>query len=71
MPESVTTMGDLLVYVGKKVGFVFVDVTGERVRKDVEVILNGKDIWFSPAGLKTALRDGDSVEIAQMTLGGG
>jgi hypothetical protein len=60
-----------LSHIGKRVGFVFVDVTGKMLRKDVEVVLNGRDIWFCPAGLDTVLKEGDCVEIGQMTLGGG
>jgi len=71
LPDSVVTVGDLLTRIGKQIGFVFIDVTGKKLRKDVEVVLNGKDIRFCPAGLETILREADRVEISQMTLGGG
>ena len=71
VPPSVVTSGDLLTHIGKHVGFVFIDVSGKMLRKDVEVVLNGKNILFCPAGLDTALKEGDCVEISQMTLGGG
>mgnify|MGYP001495019230 FL=1 len=71
VPASVVTAGDLLTHIGKQVGFVFIDVSGRMLRKDVEVVLNGRNSWFCPAGLETALKEGDCVEISQMTLGGG
>lgn len=37
----------------------------------VQVLLNGKDIWFYASKLDTAIRDGDVVEIYVMPLGGG
>jgi hypothetical protein len=70
-PASVHTVGELLAHIGKLVEFVFVDVSGKRLRKDVEVGLNGRDIWFCPGGLETTLTEGDCLEISQMTLGGG
>ncbi|MEW6667115.1 MAG: MoaD/ThiS family protein [Thermodesulfobacteriota bacterium] len=70
-PASVMNAADLLTHIGNQVGFVFIDASGKILRKDVEVLLNGRDIWFCPAGLETVLNEGDRVEISQMTLGGG
>jgi hypothetical protein len=56
---------------GRQIGFVFIDVTGKKLREDVELVLNGKDIWFCPAGLETPLMEGDRSEISQMMFGGG
>jgi hypothetical protein len=71
MPPSLNTMADLLRHLGKEVGFVFIDAEGLTLRKDVEVLINGKDISFLPSGLKTTLKQGDTVDVALMTLGGG
>lgn len=68
---SLNTIADLLQHLGKEVGFVFIDAEGRMLRKDVEVLINGKDISFLPSGLKTILNQGDSVDVALMTLGGG
>jgi hypothetical protein len=71
LPSSVTSVGDLLRYIGGQVDFVFVDAHREELRPDVEVLINGKDLSFYPDGLKTPLREEDLVDIALMTLGGG
>jgi len=41
------------------------------LRPDIEVILNGKEIWFYPGGLKTRITEGDTVDIALVPLGVG
>jgi hypothetical protein len=71
LPSSVTSIGDLLAHIGREVDFAFVDAHRERLRPDVEVLINGKDLSFYPDGLKTPLRDKDLIDIALMTLGGG
>jgi hypothetical protein len=71
LPSSATSIGDLLAYIGSEVDFAFVDPHREKLRADVEVLINGKDLSFYPDGLKTPLRDEDLIDIAFMTLGGG
>jgi len=71
LPESVTTMTDLLRHIGVEIDFVMLDAFTGDLRPDIEVSLNGKEIWFHPAGLKAPLRQGDAVDIALIPLGGG
>jgi hypothetical protein len=71
LPPSVNTIAELLRDIGEEIGFAFIDAEGLTLRRDVEVLINGKDISFLPSGLKTILKEGDSVDIALMTLGGG
>jgi hypothetical protein len=71
LPSSVTSIGDLLAHIGSQVDFAFVDAYREKLRPDVEVLINGKDLSFYPEGLKTPLKDEDLIDIALMTLGGG
>ena len=71
LPPSVNTIEDLLRHLGKEIGFAFTDAEGLTLRKGVEVLINGKDLLFLPSGLKTVLNQGDSVDVALMTLGGG
>jgi hypothetical protein len=71
LPESVRTIGELLQYLEKRIDFVFVDKGGEKLRPDVEILLNGKEIWFFPGGLKTSITEGDSMDITLTPLGGG
>jgi hypothetical protein len=71
LPPSLNTIAELLRHIGKEIGFVFIDAEGLTLRRDVEVLINGKDISFLPSGLKTILKEGDSLDVALMTLGGG
>jgi hypothetical protein len=71
LPPTVNTLEDLLRHLGEEIGFVFIDAEGLTLRKDVEVLINGKDLSFLPTGLKTILNQGDSVDVALMPLGGG
>ena len=71
LPPSLNTIAELLRHIGKEIGFVFIDAQGLTLRRDVEVLINGKDISFLPTGLKTILKEGDSLDVALMTLGGG
>jgi molybdopterin converting factor small subunit len=70
-PPSVATVGDLLAHVGKRIEFIFMDAAGRNLRKDIELELNGKNIWFYPHGLQTPLQEGDCVDITLTPLGGG
>jgi hypothetical protein len=71
LPPSVNTIAELLRQIGKEADFVFIDARGLMPRRDVEVVINGRDISFLPSGLSTILSDGDSVDITLMPLGGG
>jgi len=71
LPPSINTIADLLRHLGKEIGFVFIDAQGLTLRRDVEVLINGRDVSFLPSGLKTGLKQDDSVDVALMTLGGG
>lgn len=71
LPESVSTMIDLLRHIGEEIDFVLLDAVTEELRPDIEVILNGKEIWFYPGGLNARIKEGDAVDIALIPLGGG
>ena len=71
LPSSVKHMEDLLRHVGEKIAFVFLDAQTGKLRPDIDIIVNGKEIWFYPEGLRKPVLDGDSIEITLMPLGGG
>jgi hypothetical protein len=71
LPPGITTIGDLLRHVGEQMNFPFIAADADDLRRDVEVNINGKDVWFYPDTLKTALKAGDSVEVNLVPLGGG
>jgi hypothetical protein len=71
LPSGVHTLSQLLVTLGGKVNFDFIDPQSGELEWDLEILLNGRDFLFSPAGLETSLEDGDSVEIYLLPLGGG
>ena len=71
LPPSVSTVSDLLRHIGKEMKFVFLDALTGDLRPDIEIILNGKEIWFHPGGLQRSLNDGDILEITWIPLGGG
>jgi len=71
LPSSVKDMEDLLRHVGQKIDFLFIDTQTGRLRPDIEIIVNGKEIGFYPEGLRKPVRDGDSIEITLIPLGGG
>ena len=71
LPSSVRSLEDLLRHLGEAIDFVFLDGATGKLRPDIEVIVNGKEIWFYPEGLKRLIRDGDSIEVTLIPLGGG
>jgi len=71
LPSGVTTIGDLLRHIGKAVDFPFIDPDSGDLEIDLEISINGKDIWFYPTGLNTPLKEGDVVDISMIPLGGG
>lgn len=71
LPPSVSTVADLLRYIGEEIQFVFLDpITGD-LRPDIEVTLNNKEIWFYSKGLQRSLTHNDTLEITLIPLGGG
>jgi hypothetical protein len=71
LASSVQSVSDLLRYLGEKIDFSFLDATSGKLRPDIEVIVNGKEIWFYPEGLQKPIQDGDSIEVTLIPLGGG
>ena len=60
-----------LLLLGKEARFDFVDARSGDLEKDLEIQVNGKEVWFYPSGLDRPLEEGDVVEIYLMPLGGG
>ena len=71
LPEGVETVGNLLEHMGVQIGFNFIDLNTGELEEDLEIILNGKEVWFYASALDTNLNDGDTVEIYLLPLGGG
>ena len=71
LASSVQSVNDFLRYLGEKIDFVFLDAASGKLRPDIEVIVNGKEIWFYPEGLQKPIHDGDSIEVTLIPLGGG
>ena len=71
LPTDITTIADLLRHVGEQMNFPFIAANDDDLRRDIEVSINGKDVWFYPDTLNTRLKDGDSVEVNLVPLGGG
>jgi hypothetical protein len=71
LPLGVDTLEQLLAHLGEKIHFDFIDPLSGKLEWDLEILINGRDFSFSPAGLGTSLKDGDSLEIYLLPLGGG
>ena len=71
LPPHITTIGDLLRHVGEQMNFPLVAANADDLRRDIEVSINGKEVWFYPSALNTPLKEGDSVEVNVVPLGGG
>jgi len=71
LPSSVRNMADLLRHIGEKIDFVFLDAQTGKLRPDIEILVNGKEIGFYRDGLKKSILDRDSIEITLIPLGGG
>ncbi|MGD8227953.1 MAG: MoaD/ThiS family protein [Desulfobacteraceae bacterium] len=71
LPPDISTIGDLLRHVGEQMNFPFIAADADDLRRDIEVSINGKDVCFYPDTLNTSLKDGDSVEVNLVPLGGG
>jgi sulfur carrier protein ThiS len=70
--ESIT-LSDLLAFVNSKQERVlpFVDPSTGEMDDLFEIAVNGRDCHYMPQRLNTALKDGDSVEIFIVAVGGG
>jgi hypothetical protein len=71
LPSSVGNMEDLLRHIGEKIDFIFLDAKTGKLRPDIDILVNRKEIGFYPEGLKKPVLDGDSIEITLIPLGGG
>ena len=71
LPEHVNTIRDLLIEIGGRIKFDFIDSGSGDLVQDIEIVINGKEVWFYPRGLDACLEDGDAVEIHLIALGGG
>jgi len=71
LPEGVKTIADLLFHMGIKMDYAFIDPKTGNLEEDIEIIVNGKEVWFYPTALNTPLKDGDTIEIYLLPLGGG
>ena len=71
LPDHVNTVRDLLIEIGGRIQFDFIDSASGDLSDDIEITINGKEIWFYPKGLDARLEDGDAVDIQLIGLGGG
>lgn len=73
LPDGVLTVMDLIAHMGRQMKLNFIDPDSGRLEleQDLEIILNGKEIWFYPGALNTPMKDGDKVEIYMLSMGGG
>ena len=71
LPADITTIANRLRHVGEQMNFPFIAADADDLRRDIEVSINGKDVWFYPDTLNTRLKNGDSVEVNLVPLGGG
>ena len=71
LPSGVATIADLLRHIGGETNFPFIDPVSGELEIDLEITINGKDLWFYPSGLNTPLKEGDRVDISMIPLGGG
>ena len=71
LPPTILTVRDLIGYAGRQVNFQFFNNDSGELETDLEIMVNGKEVWFYPDKLDTQLKDGDSVAIYLMPVGGG
>jgi hypothetical protein len=71
LPDSVRNVEELLRHLGQDIDFLFLDSRTGELRPDIDILVNRKEIGFYPEGLKRPIRDGDSIEITLIPLGGG
>ena len=71
LPEGVVTIADLIHWMGREINVSFIDSKTGEIDSDIEIILNGKEVFFYPDSVDTVLNDGDQLEIYLLPLGGG
>ena len=71
LPKGVATVADLINWIGDEMNISLIDPKTGEPENDLEVILNGKDIFFYQDALNTTLNEGDLLEIFLLPLGGG
>jgi len=71
LPPAIMTVRDLIGYAGRQINFPFFKDDSGELETDLEIMVNGKEVWFCPEKLDTRLKDGDSVAIYLMPVGGG
>ena len=71
LPEGVATVADLINCIGDEMNVSLIDPKTGELEKDLEVILNGKDVFFYPDALNNTLNEDDLLEIFLLPLGGG
>lgn len=71
LPPGIATVGGFLRHLGQQRNFDLIDPDSSKLETYFEISLNDKDIWFYPTGLDTPLKNGDSVYINLIPIGGG
>ncbi|MGD9077370.1 MAG: hypothetical protein PVJ69_19285 [Desulfobacteraceae bacterium] len=71
LPPGISTIGGFLRYLGQQKDFALLDPDSRKLETYFEILLNDKDIWFYPNKLDTSLKNGDSVQINLIPIGGG
>ena len=71
LPSNIITIGDLLRHIGDEIKFPFINAKNGILKDDIEIVINGNDFWFYPTGLNTPLKNGDSIVVYLIALGGG
>jgi hypothetical protein len=71
LPPGISTIGGFLRYLGQQKDFALLDPDSRKLETYFEILLNDKDIWFYPNKLDTSLKNGDSVHINLIPIGGG
>jgi len=56
---------------GIKMDYGFIDPKTGSLEEDIEIIVNNTEVWFYPTALNATLKDGDTIEIYLLPLGGG
>ena len=59
LPPTVNTVEWLLRQIGREIDSAFLDACTSTLRREIELLVDGKKIWFHPGGVKRRL-EGDS-----------
>jgi hypothetical protein len=71
LTPGMNTVGDLLRHLGTLLEFSLLSPQEDDIDDDLEVSLNGRGLWAHGTGLDTPLKNGDTLEIYMLALGGG